>query len=67
MCAKKLFQGGKVAEGEVLKAQEAYVQGFLELYEAALQPLRLKSYDRECTIKCVEHHFRVQLEALSHS
>ena len=67
MCAKKLFQGGKVAEGEALKAQEAYVQGFLELYEAALQPLRLKSYDRECTIKCVEHHFRVQLEALSHS
>jgi hypothetical protein len=67
MCAQKLFQGGKVAEGEAVKAQESFVQEFLELYEAALQPLRLKPYDRENTIKCVEHHFRVQLEALSHS
>jgi hypothetical protein len=65
-CARDLMQEalGKDAGSETLKAQNAFVQEILELYEAALHPLRLTAYDREYTVQFVVDHFRQQLKAL---
>ena len=65
-CARDLMQEalGKDAGSETLKAQNAFVQEILGLYEAALHPLKLTAYDREHTVQFVVDHFHQQLKAL---